>query len=441
MIIGEVEAVDRKQKIRDRYKGVDISELEVIPAKIIEDLETSSVIRRVAAYIRVSTDNDEQTSSYELQKNYYTDYIQAQPGWVFVGIYADEGISGTSLEHRKGMQQLIEDCKAGKIDLVLTKSIARFARNIVDCLSVIELLKNLNPPVGVKFEADNIYTLDSNGRMILTILASVAEEESHSKSIIMNWSIDRRFSRGLFLTPALLGYDKDEEGNLVINPEEAQTVKVIYYLYLNGYSLTEIATLLMEYIHAEGPAFFSWLPKMFGKRVVVTIHGVDWQREKWQSGFGSKFIRQGEKNAVKYADEIIVLSKGVQDYFKETYGRETHFIPNGVNRPQIREANLITDKFGLKKDSYILFLGRLVPEKGIRYLVEAFKNVKTDKKLVIAGGSSDTDSFMAELKELAKDDNRILFTGFVQGAMLDELYSNACSVSTHRGNPYHSCKH
>ena len=181
MITGEVEAVDRKQKIRDRYKGVDISELEVIPAKIIEDLETSSVIRRVAAYIRVSTDNDEQTSSYELQKNYYTDYIQAQPGWVFVGIYADEGISGTSLEHRKGMQQLIEDCKAGKIDLVLTKSIARFARNIVDCLSVIELLKNLNPPVGVKFEADNIYTLDSNGRMILTILASVAEEESHSK--------------------------------------------------------------------------------------------------------------------------------------------------------------------------------------------------------------------------------------------------------------------
>ena len=186
------------------------------------------------------------------------------------------------------------------------------------------------------------------------------------------------------------------------------------------------------HIHAEGPAFFSWLPKMFGKRVVVTIHGVDWQREKWQSGFGSKFIRQGEKNAVKYADEIIVLSKGVQDYFKETYGRETHFIPNGVNRPRIRETNLITEKFGLKKDSYILFLGRLVPEKGIRYLVEAFKNVKTDKKLVIAGGSSDTDSFMAELKELAKDDNRILFTGFVQGAMLDELYSNLLkrSVST-----------
>ena len=179
------------------------------------------------------------------------------------------------------------------------------------------------------------------------------------------------------------------------------------------------------HIHAEGPAFFCWLPKMLGKRVVVTIHGIDWQREKWQSGLGSKFIHQGEKNAAKYADEVIVLSKGVQDYFKEAYGRETHFIPNGVNRPQIREAKLITDHFGLEKDSYILFLGRLVPEKGIRYLVEAFKNVKTDKKLVIAGGSSDTDSFMEELKELAKGDNRILFTGFVQGEMLDELYSNA----------------
>lgn len=179
------------------------------------------------------------------------------------------------------------------------------------------------------------------------------------------------------------------------------------------------------HIHAEGPAFFAWLPKMFGKRVVVTVHGIDWQREKWKSGFGSKFIRQGEKNAVKYADEIIVLSKGVQDYFKKVYGRETNFIPNGVNRPKLRAAEQISEKFDLSKDSYILFLGRLVPEKGIRYLIEAFKQVKTDKKLVIAGGSSDTDSFERELKDLAKNDERIIFTGFVQGSLLDELYSNA----------------
>ena len=179
------------------------------------------------------------------------------------------------------------------------------------------------------------------------------------------------------------------------------------------------------HIHAEGPAFFSFLPKMFGKRVIITVHGIDWQREKWKSGFGSKFIRQGEKHAVKYADEIIVLSEGVQKYFMDTYGRETRFIPNGVNRPEIKSAELIHEKYGLTKDSYILFLGRLVPEKGIRYLIEAFKQVKTDKKLVIAGGSSDTDEFAKELKELAKGDERILFTGFVQGQALEELYSNA----------------
>lgn len=179
------------------------------------------------------------------------------------------------------------------------------------------------------------------------------------------------------------------------------------------------------HIHAEGPAFFAWLPKLFGKKVIVTIHGLDWQREKWKSGFGSTFIHQGEKNAVKYADEIIVLSKGVQDYFEKTYGRKTVFIPNGVSNHIEREPQIIKNEFGLGKDEYILFLGRLVPEKGIKYLIEAFKQVDTEKKLVIAGGSSDTSEFENEMKELAKEDKRILFTGFVQGQELEELYSNA----------------
>ena len=179
------------------------------------------------------------------------------------------------------------------------------------------------------------------------------------------------------------------------------------------------------HIHAEGPAFFAWLPKLFGKRVIVTIHGLDWQREKWREGFGSKFIRQGEKNAVKYADKIIVLSRGVQKYFEATYSRKTCFIPNGVNRPEYVEPSLITEKFCLTKESYILYLGRLVPEKGLRYLIEAFKKVDTEKKLVIAGGASDTDDFANELKSMAQGDDRIIFTGFVQGKILSELYSNA----------------
>lgn len=179
------------------------------------------------------------------------------------------------------------------------------------------------------------------------------------------------------------------------------------------------------HIHAEGPAFFCWIPKLFGKKVIVTVHGIDWQREKWKSGFGSKFIHQGEKNAVKYADEIIVLSKGVQDYFEKIYGRKTVFIPNGVSNHIERKPQIIKNKFGLDKDEYILFLGRLVPEKGIKYLIEAFKQVDTEKKLVIAGGSSDTSEFENEMKEIAKEDKRILFTGFVQGQELEELYSNA----------------
>lgn len=178
------------------------------------------------------------------------------------------------------------------------------------------------------------------------------------------------------------------------------------------------------HFHAEGPCAMLWLPKLFGKRCVATIHGLDHQRAKW-GRFARAYIMLGEKCAAKFADEIIVLSKGVQQYFRDTYGRETVFIPNGVSRPEIREAKEITDRFGLKKDSYILFLGRLVPEKGIHYLIEAYRNTKTNKKLVIAGGVSDSGEYGEELKKLANNHSDIVFTGFVQGKLLEELYSNA----------------
>lgn len=178
------------------------------------------------------------------------------------------------------------------------------------------------------------------------------------------------------------------------------------------------------HFHAEGPCAMLWLPKLFGKRCIATIHGIDWQRTKW-GGFASKYIQFGEKTAAKYADEIIVLSEGVQKYFMDAYGKKTVFIPNGVNRPTLRSPQVMKEKYGLDKDEYILFLGRLVPEKGITYLIKAFQEVTTDKKLVIAGGSSDTGSFMQELTRLARGDDRIVFTGFVQGRLLEELYSNA----------------
>lgn len=142
------------------------------------------------------------------------------------------------------------------------------------------------------------------------------------------------------------------------------------------------------HFHAEGPAFMCWLPKLFGKRVVVTIHGLDHQRAKW-GRFASWYIMQGEKNAVKYADEIIVLSRQEQKYFSDTYGRKTLYIPNGVNKRSNRPADQIREKWGLEKDGYILFLGRIVPEKGIHNLINAFRDTATDKKLVIAGGASE----------------------------------------------------
>ncbi len=258
MITSEKSAGDSKQKIRTRYQGVDPSLLEVIPAIATDEIALEERKLRVAAYIRVSTDQEEQTSSYELQHNEFTDRINANPNWELAGIYADEGISGTELSHRKGMLQMIEDAKAGKIDHILAKSIARFARNVVDCLSVIDELKKYG--VGGHFDENNLYTLDATGSLVLTILATVAEEESRSNSFIMNWSIERRFSKGIFLTPVLLGYDQDEEGQLIVNPEEAETVKVIYDLYINGWSTREIADLLTSYGRTTKPGNTVWNP-------------------------------------------------------------------------------------------------------------------------------------------------------------------------------------
>lgn len=178
------------------------------------------------------------------------------------------------------------------------------------------------------------------------------------------------------------------------------------------------------HFHAEGPCAMLWLPKLFGKRCVATVHGLDHRRAKWGS-LARAYIMMGEKCAVRFADEIIVLSKGVQQYFLDTYGRKTVMIPNGVTLPELCPPKEIIEKFSLQKDGYILFLGRLVPEKGVHYLIEAFKQVLTDKKLVIAGGSSDTVEYAEELKKLARGDSRIVFTGFVQGRLLEELYSNA----------------
>ena len=233
----------QKEKIRERYKGVDPDVLEVIPAKKKPDFY-DDVPRRVAVYVRVSTDNINQTSSYELQKNYYEDLVRRHENWTLVKIYADEGISGTSLKKRDDFVRMIHDCKEGKIDLIITKSVSRFARNIVDCIGITRELGSLKPPVGVFFETEHIFTLKDDAEMGLSFLATIAQEESHVKSNIMNASLEMRFSHGIVLTPVLLGYDHDENGELVINEEEAKTVRLIFFMYLYGYTCQQIAETL-----------------------------------------------------------------------------------------------------------------------------------------------------------------------------------------------------
>ena len=176
--------------------------------------------------------------------------------------------------------------------------------------------------------------------------------------------------------------------------------------------------------HAEGPCAMLWLLRLFRRHIVVTVHGLDWQRAKW-GNLASRAIMHGEKQAVKHADEIIVLSENVREYFEQTYGRKTVYIPNGVDRHERIAPDIINDRYGLGERDYILFLARLVPEKGAHYLLEAYKQLDTDMKLVIAGGSGQADEYEDSLRKLAADDDRIIMTGFVEGQLLAELYSNA----------------
>jgi site-specific DNA recombinase len=251
---------DQKKKIRERYKGISEDQLDVIPALPQEDFYKTNAMKRVAVYARVSTDDPRQTSSYELQKNHYQDVVSRRPNWSLVEIYADEGISGTSLQHRDAFMRMIDDCNKGKIDLIITKSVSRFARNIIDCISYVRLLKAKTPPIAVFFETENIYTLNENSEMSLSFIATLAQEESHTKSEIMNASIEMRFRRGIFLTPSLLGYDKDEDGNLVINEEEAKIVRLIFFMYLYGYSAVEIANKLTEWSTPTKTGKSEWSP-------------------------------------------------------------------------------------------------------------------------------------------------------------------------------------
>lgn len=198
--------------------------------------------RRTAGYARVSTDSEEQNTSYEAQVDYYTNYIKSRDDWEFVEVYTDEGISGTNTKHREGFKRMLADALAGRIDLIVTKSVSRFARNTVDSLTTVRQLKEKG--IEIYFEKENIWTLDSKGELLITIMSSLAQEESRSISENVTWGQRKRFADGKVTVPfnRFLGYDRGEDGNLIVNPEQAATVKRIYSLFLQGMTPFSIAS-------------------------------------------------------------------------------------------------------------------------------------------------------------------------------------------------------
>ena len=236
--------------------------VKVIPPIVGRNTETTKEQpkKRVCAYCRVSTDLDEQQTSYELQVVHYTNLIRKNVLWEFSGVYADEGISGTSIKNRTEFLRMIEDCKAGKIDMIITKSISRFARNTLDCLNYVRMLKSLTSPVGIYFEREGIDTLDAKSELLLTILSSLAQDESRSISENVRWSIQKRYQQGVAHCPTafLLGYDNNENGDLVINEEQAETVRRIYRECLAGYGTSIIAQGLTADGLKTGKGYTKW---------------------------------------------------------------------------------------------------------------------------------------------------------------------------------------
>ena len=254
---------------------------------------------RVAAYCRVSTDSDEQATSSEAQVEHYTEFIQKNPEWEFAGIYADDGISGTNTKNRDEFNRMIEDCEAGTIDMIITKSISRFARNTLDCLKYIRQLKDKNIPVF--FEKEAINTMDAKGEVLITIMTSLAQQESQSLSQNVKLGLQFRYQNGQVQVNHnhFLGYTKDEEGNLVIDPEQAEVVKRIYREYLEGYSMDKIA----KGLEADG---------------ILTGAG----KTKWWTSTINKILRNE-----KYIGDALLQKTYTTDFLNKTRVKNNGIVP------------------------------------------------------------------------------------------------------------------
>lgn len=268
--------------------------ITVIPVNPRYDYKAICEIKRIrrAAYARVSTDKEEQLTSYKAQCQYYTEKLSKMENTEFVGLYADEGLSGTSVKRRKQFLKLIEDCEAGLIDEVWVKSISRFSRNIVDCVQYIRRLKALG--INIHFESINIDTMDSKGELLIIILASIAEEESRNISENIRWRLTRDFANGKMMVSNIYGYRKDEFKQLVINPDTAPVVRQIFKDYLNGYTANQIA----EQLNTEGVPTFFEDSKWQAASIMRMLNNEKYKGDALLQKTYSKFMVEGRKKNV-----------------------------------------------------------------------------------------------------------------------------------------------
>lgn len=374
----------KKDKIRSRYKGNNAELIDIIPGRKRPDINDDTP-RRVAVYVRVSTDSVQQTSSYELQKNYYEGLVSSHQNWTLVDIYADEGISGTSLAHRDSFLRMIKDCMNGIIDLIITKSVSRFARNVKDCIEIKDKLKTLEPPVGIFFESEQINTLDNEREMTLTFIAAMAQEESHIKSNIMNSSIEMRFSRGICLTPVLLGYDHDEDGNLIINEDEAVTIRLIFYLYLDGLSCPQIAESLTRFGRKTKKGNTTWNSNSIseilrnerycGEILTRKTYTPDYKDHKSKKNKGERhqYRWKGNHEAIISKDDFIAVQHLINN---AKYGNKILPELKIISEGALVGFIYINPKWGGFKAEEYISLARTLPEKKNHYSDSTLENQK-----------------------------------------------------------------
>jgi DNA invertase Pin-like site-specific DNA recombinase len=290
-----------KLKKRGRVKHATMEGITVTKERSQPNFFEDDTEMNVGIYARVSTNSSQQTLSYEMQQKYYSEMVARRPNWTLLKIYHDEGKTGTSTRHRDGFNSMIKDCKEGKLDLIIVKSVSRFSRNIVDAIVHVRELAAQKPAVGVYFENEGIYTLNPKDEMRLSFIATMAQEESRAKSVAMESSIVMRFSHGMFLTPPLLGYDNDEDGKLVINEDEATTVRLIFFMYLTGYNTREIAEKLTELGRTTKNGNTQWSAgSVYGQLINERHCGAVIGRKTWTPNFLDHLVKKNRtyKNGI-----------------------------------------------------------------------------------------------------------------------------------------------